>query len=173
MLLSREDIRRPTRKKSRQFRSRIWWRKKPSEQRREDSKYSSTLRVHASRISRAYQTRDWQDSASQKHSFWSRKLTYLTRKFRQPQLKSKIQKRLWVVYQSGGWVWPSRIWVFARAYKTRGFSIWASRIWKLNGFRFFFVAHMKTQAELEISGRWPSNGYSRQYNVKLGARRRV
>ena len=37
----------------------------------------------------------------------------------------------------------------------------------------FFVAHMKTQAELEISGRWPSNGYSRQYNVKLGARRRV
>ena len=27
---------------------------------------------------------------------------------------------------------------------------------------FFFVAHMKTQAELEISGRWPSNGYSRQ-----------
>ena len=57
--------------------------------RREDSKYSSTLRVHASRISRAYQTRDWQDSASQKHSFWSRKLTRLTRKFRQPQLKSK------------------------------------------------------------------------------------
>ena len=100
----------------------------PSEQRREDSKYSSTLRVHASRISRAYQTRDWQDSASQKHSFWSRKLTRLTRKFRQPQLKSKIQKRLWVVYQSGGWVWPSRIWVFARAYKTRGFSIWPSRI---------------------------------------------
>ena len=28
---------------------------------------------------------------------------------------------------------------------------------------FFFVAHMKTQAALEILGRWPSNGYSRQY----------
>ena len=27
---------------------------------------------------------------------------------------------------------------------------------------FLFVAHMKTQAALEISGRWPSNGYSRQ-----------
>ena len=30
---------------------------------------------------------------------------------------------------------------------------------------FFFVAHVKTQAELAISGRWPSNGYSRQYCV--------
>ena len=27
----------------------------------------------------------------------------------------------------------------------------------------FFAAHMKTQAALEISGRWPSNSYSRQY----------
>ena len=29
---------------------------------------------------------------------------------------------------------------------------------------FFFIAHVKTQAELEMSGRWLSNGYSRQYS---------
>ena len=131
--------------------------------RREDSKYSSTLRVHASRISRAYQTRDWQDSASQKHSLWSRKLTRLTRKFRQPQLKSKIQKRLWVVYQSGGWVWPSRIWVLLAHIKHEAFPYGLRAYENSMVFGFFFVAHMKTQAALEISGRWPSNGYSRQY----------
>ena len=33
----------------------------------------------------------------------------------------------------------------------------------------FFVAHVKTQAELAISGRWPSNGYSRQYHFPASA----